>query len=118
MKVHKETINEYGKRTQTVKWRGEHWEIRCNDRFDKGDFKIDFKCDLCAPTFVPKVILYNGYYLCVACLTRMIEMLQAAGLEDCSRNLEQVKTLEIQMKKTLSYPEFVALPIVAKKDGI
>jgi len=98
MKIHKETISKQGVRTQSVKWKGEIWEIHCNDRFDAGDFRIGFTCDLCGPTFVPKVINYNGNYLCTACLTRMIEMLQAATLEDCGRSLEQVKTLELKIR--------------------
>jgi len=98
MKIHKEIVNKHGVRTQSVKWKGEIWEIHCNDRFDSGDFRVGFTCDLCAPTFVPKVINYNGYYLCIACLTRMIEMLQAATLEDCGRSCGQVKTLEIEIK--------------------
>ena len=98
MKVHNERIYKSGSRTQSIKWKGETWEIHCNDRFDEGDFRVGFVCDLCAPTFVPKVINYNGNYLCVACLTRMIEMLQAATLEDCGRNRRQVKTLELKIK--------------------
>ena len=98
MKVHKERIDTGGSRTQSIKWKGEIWEVHCNDRFDEGDFRVGFSCDLCAPTFVPKVINYNGNYLCVACLTRMIEMLQAATFEDCSRSREQVKTLKLKIE--------------------
>lgn len=97
MKVYDELIHAIeGVRMQCMLWSGEVWNIFCNDRFEPKDFKIKVHCKICGPKkFVPKVIDIQGIRICKGCLTRMIEMLDAATIADCAmdrhakRNLQQ-----------------------------
>lgn len=99
MKVHEEIIFA-GIRTQYVKWNDSIWSILSNDRFEAGDFTMKICCDICGPdTFVPKVMLYKGNRLCTACLTRMIEMLNAATLNDCGKNRDDRAELQKLLEK-------------------
>jgi len=87
-----------GIRVQTIKNNDSIWSILCNDRFEKNEFKTELTCDICKPTYVPKVINYRGNLLCTACLTRMIEMIQMATLSDCGRDRKQTKELQIKLE--------------------
>ena len=101
MKVYDEMIHTIeGVRLQCILWLGQVWNIFCNDRFESGDFKIKVYCEICGPKkFVPKVIDILGHRLCKSCLTRFIEMLDAATLADCGRNREEKETLQKKLKE-------------------
>jgi hypothetical protein len=98
MKISNEFIDSRGIRIQTVDWNNTSWSILSNDRFEEGDFKTKITCDICGPTFVPKVINYRGNYLCTACLTRMIEMLQHTTLNDCGKDRHDRKMLQDELE--------------------
>lgn len=89
-----------GIRTQYVEWNNSIWSVLSNDRFEAGDFTIKIRCDICGPeVYVPKVIQYSGQRLCIACLTRMIEIIQAATLEDCGKDRNDRKALQKELEK-------------------
>ena len=89
MKVSDELIYN-GIRIQYIKWNKKRWKIFCNNRFEPEDFTIKVHCDVCGPDkFVPKIIQHKGSLLCCSCLTRMIEMLNTATLEDCGKSREE-----------------------------
>jgi hypothetical protein len=100
MKVHEEIIFA-GIRTQYIKWKKSMWSILSNERFIVGDFTIKICCDVCGPdVYVPKVISYKGNRLCVACLTRMIEMLNTATLDDCGKDRNDRSELQKRLEKS------------------
>jgi hypothetical protein len=94
MKIINEQIDSNGLRIQNIEHKGFTWSILCNDRFEEGDFRAKFTCDICKPTYVPKVINYGGRYLCSSCLTNMIEMIQMATLTDCGKDRHERNNLE------------------------
>jgi len=85
-------------RVQNIEHNGFTWSILCNDRFEEDNFKGNFVCDICKPTYVPKVINYGGRYLCSSCLTNMIEMIQMATLTDCGKDRKDREKLEQKLK--------------------
>lgn len=101
MEVYDEMIhNIEGVRMQCMLWRGEVWNIFCNDRFEAMDFKIKIYCEICGPEkFVPKVIDIKGHRLCNACITRFSEMLQAATLADCRKDRDERKILQENLRR-------------------
>ena len=99
MKIIDEFIDKKrGTRVQNIEYNGFTWSILCIDRFEEGDFKANFVCDICKPTYVPKVINYGGRYLCTSCLTRMIEMIQMATLDDCGKDRHDRKELQTKLE--------------------
>lgn len=110
MKVYDEMIHNFeGVRLQCIKWKDLIWNIWCNDRFEPGDFEIKVHCEICGPeTYVPKVLEYRGHRLCLSCITRFSEMLQAATLADCGRDradrqILQKKIEDIEHNKNLRF---------------
>jgi hypothetical protein len=90
-----------GVRTQYIEWNDTIWNIQSNDRFEANEFTMKICCDICGPdTYVPKVIQYRGHRLCTSCLTRMIEMVQMATLEDCGKDRNDRKELEKKLKES------------------
>ena len=101
MEVYDEIIHTIeGVRMQCMLWTGTVWNIFCNDRFKPNDFKIKVHCEVCGPNkFVPKVIDIFGHRLCKSCLTRFIEMLDAATISDCRKDRHERKALQENLEK-------------------